>query len=84
MSQAAEDMAQAARPVLEVDGLSKSFGGLMAVAQVGFSVGEGEIFGLIGPNGAGKTTLFNMLTGITRPSQGTVRFPGQRRHGLAA
>ncbi|GFK92959.1 Lipopolysaccharide export system ATP-binding protein LptB [Fundidesulfovibrio magnetotacticus] len=63
--------------VLEVQGLSKSFGGLMAVMGVGFTVQEGEIFGLIGPNGAGKTTLFNMLTGLTRPSAGTVRFQGR-------
>lgn len=63
--------------ILSVDELSKSFGGLMAVAGVSFEVEEGEIFGLIGPNGAGKTTLFNMLTGLTKPSSGTVRFLGQ-------
>jgi len=63
--------------VLEVQGLSKSFGGLMAVMGVGFTVEEGEIFGLIGPNGAGKTTLFNMLTGLTKPSSGSVRFLGE-------
>ncbi|MBI4806872.1 MAG: ABC transporter ATP-binding protein [Desulfovibrio sp.] len=49
----------------------------MAVAGVSFVVEEGEIFGLIGPNGAGKTTLFNMLTGLTKPSAGTVRFLGE-------
>jgi len=68
--------------VLSVDNLSKSFGGLMAVMGVGFEVAEGEIFGLIGPNGAGKTTLFNMLTGLTRPSSGTVRFLGRDITGM--
>jgi branched-chain amino acid transport system ATP-binding protein len=63
--------------ILLIDELSKSFGGLMAVAGVSFEVEEGEIFGLIGPNGAGKTTLFNMLTGLTKPSSGKVRFLGQ-------
>ncbi|WP_043645419.1 ABC transporter ATP-binding protein [Fundidesulfovibrio putealis] len=68
--------------VLSVENLSKSFGGLMAVMGVGFEVAEGEIFGLIGPNGAGKTTLFNMLTGLTRPSSGTVRFMGRDITGM--
>ncbi|MFZ5426300.1 MAG: ABC transporter ATP-binding protein [Thermodesulfobacteriota bacterium] len=63
--------------VLSVKNLSKSFGGLMAVMGVEFEVAEGEIFGLIGPNGAGKTTLFNMLTGLTKPSAGTVTFRGE-------
>lgn len=62
--------------ILSVEDLSKNFGGLMAVAGVSLDVEEGEIFGLIGPNGAGKTTLFNMLTGLTKPSSGTVRFQG--------
>ncbi|GAB6036700.1 ABC transporter ATP-binding protein [Fundidesulfovibrio butyratiphilus] len=68
-------------PVLEVHGLTKLFGGLAAVVQVEFSIRQGEIFGLIGPNGAGKTTLFNMLTGITRPTKGTVRFLGRNVTG---
>ncbi|OGR39789.1 MAG: high-affinity branched-chain amino acid ABC transporter ATP-binding protein LivG [Desulfovibrionales bacterium GWA2_65_9] len=63
--------------ILAVHDLTKAFGGLMAVSDVSFEVQEGEIFGLIGPNGAGKTTLFNMLTGLTRPTAGTVRFLGQ-------
>jgi branched-chain amino acid transport system ATP-binding protein len=63
--------------ILAVDGLSKAFGGLMAVTDVCFEVQEGEIFGLIGPNGAGKTTLFNMLTGLTRPTAGTIHFLGR-------
>ncbi|MBA4358568.1 MAG: high-affinity branched-chain amino acid ABC transporter ATP-binding protein LivG [Desulfovibrio sp.] len=69
--------------VLAVSDLSKAFGGLMAVSDVGFEVQEGEIFGLIGPNGAGKTTLFNMLTGLTKPSTGTIRFLGQDISGHA-
>jgi len=60
--------------VLAARGLSKAFGGLMAVAEVDLEVREGEIFGLIGPNGAGKTTLFNMFTGLTKPTRGAVRF----------
>ena len=63
--------------MLEVQGLSKSFGGLKAVQTVSFSVREGEILGIIGPNGAGKTTLFNLLNGIIRPDAGSVRFAGQ-------
>jgi branched-chain amino acid transport system ATP-binding protein len=63
--------------VLTVSDLSKSFGGLMAVSSVSFEVEEGEIFGLIGPNGAGKTTLFNMLTGLSKPTQGRVSFLGE-------
>ncbi len=63
--------------VLAVDDLTKAFSGLMAVSDLSFEVRQGEIFGLIGPNGAGKTTLFNMLTGLTRPTAGTVQFLGQ-------
>jgi branched-chain amino acid transport system ATP-binding protein len=62
--------------LLEVQGLSKRFGGLTAVSNVSFSVDKGEIFGIIGPNGAGKTTLFNVIAGHYRPSAGTVAFDG--------
>ncbi len=62
--------------MLEVQGLSKSFGGLKAVQNVSFKVREGEILGIIGPNGAGKTTLFNLLNGIIRADSGSVRFAG--------
>jgi branched-chain amino acid transport system ATP-binding protein len=68
-------------PVLSVEGLSKAFGGLMALTDVDFEVQEGEIFGLIGPNGAGKTTLFNMLTGLSRPTTGTIHLLGQDLSG---
>jgi branched-chain amino acid transport system ATP-binding protein len=62
--------------LLEVSGLTKTFGGLMAVAGLSFDVKAGELLSIIGPNGAGKTTLFNLLTGIYRPSSGKVMFDG--------
>ncbi|WP_421998543.1 ABC transporter ATP-binding protein [Reyranella sp.] len=61
-------------PLLAVDGLSKSFGGVHAVREVSFTIPPGVIFSVIGPNGAGKTTLINVLTGILRSSGGRVRF----------
>jgi ABC-type branched-subunit amino acid transport system ATPase component/ABC-type branched-subunit amino acid transport system permease subunit len=64
-------------PLLIVSGLSKSFGGLRAVADVSFEVHAGEILGIIGPNGAGKTTLFNLLDGFLPPDAGDIRFAGQ-------
>jgi branched-chain amino acid transport system ATP-binding protein len=60
--------------ILELSGVAKSFGGLRAVDGVHLSVVEGSITGLIGPNGSGKTTLFNLITGVQRPSAGTIRF----------
>ena len=60
--------------LLSVKGLTKSFGGLMAVNDVSFDLAEGSIMGLIGPNGAGKTTVFNLITGIYRPDQGEILF----------
>ncbi|MEQ6248172.1 ABC transporter ATP-binding protein [Sulfitobacter sp. HNIBRBA3233] len=69
-------------PLLEVSGLTRRFGGLVAVNDVTFSAQEGEIVGLIGPNGAGKTTLFNLLTGIYQPSSGEIRFEGTSSGGL--
>lgn len=64
-------------PILEAQGLSKRFGGLAAVSELGFSLQAGAILGLIGPNGAGKTTAFNLLSGVLRPSAGQVRFRDQ-------
>ncbi len=71
-------------PLLEVVGVSKRFGGLVAVNDVSFSVRGGEIVGLIGPNGAGKSTTFNLLTGVAEASSGEVRFRGERIDGLPA
>ncbi|MDY0274352.1 MAG: ABC transporter ATP-binding protein [Desulfomicrobium sp.] len=68
--------------ILSVDGLSKSFGGLMAVNDVSFEVEKDSIVGLIGPNGAGKTTVFNLITGNYQPNTGTVLFDGQNLVGL--
>jgi branched-chain amino acid transport system ATP-binding protein len=62
--------------VLEVQGLTRRFGGLTAVSEVSFQVEQGEIFGVIGPNGAGKTTLFNVIAGHFGPTAGTVVFEG--------
>ena len=67
--------------LLTLEGVSKSFGGLHALRDVGFSVEAGEIFAIIGPNGAGKTTLFNCIAGAIAPSAGTIRFAGQRIDG---
>ncbi len=63
--------------VLQLSQLSKNFGGLAAVNEVSFTVGEGEIVGLIGPNGAGKTTLFNIINGYYPPSAGRVVYAGR-------
>jgi branched-chain amino acid transport system ATP-binding protein len=63
--------------ILNVHGLTKRFGGLVAVDNVTFDVNKGEVFALIGPNGAGKTTLFNCITGFFAPSLGTVIFDGK-------
>jgi len=73
---ASEPLAAAAAPILEVERIGKRFGGLVALTDVSFSIGRGEIYGLIGPNGAGKTTLFNVLTGIYRQDSGAIRFEG--------
>ncbi len=68
--------------MLEVVGLSKRFGGLMANAEVSFRVEAGEILGVIGPNGAGKSTLFELITGFLKPDAGDVRFQGRSIVGL--
>ncbi len=69
-------------PILRLAGLTKRFGGLVAVDDVSFEIEEGQIFALIGPNGAGKTTLFNTITGIYAPTAGTIGFQGERITGL--
>ncbi|HEU0154634.1 MAG TPA: branched-chain amino acid ABC transporter ATP-binding protein/permease [Stellaceae bacterium] len=72
----------AGRPILVVEGLSKSYGGLRAVDEVGFEVARGAILGIIGPNGAGKTTLFNLLNGFVAPDRGRILFDGRDIVGL--
>lgn len=62
--------------ILEAKGLTKNFGGLLAVKNVDFKVNKGEILGLIGPNGAGKTTIFNMIGGYFKPTRGSIYFKG--------
>ena len=82
--------ADAARQVvLEAAGMTRRFGGLVAVNDVSFAVNDGEVFGLIGPNGAGKTTLFNLMTGLIQPTSGRLRYRGAditalRPHQVAA
>lgn len=69
--------------LLQVRGLSKHFGGLKAVDRVDFSLANGEILGLLGPNGAGKTVCFNLISGVYRPTRGTIHFDQRRTDGLA-
>src|SRR5919204_5765223 len=78
MSDAATDGAL----VLEARKVTRRFGGLVAVREVDFEVGQRQIIGLIGPNGAGKTTFFNCITGMFAPSDGEVLFDGRRINGL--
>jgi branched-chain amino acid transport system permease protein len=68
---------QAAGPLLQVENLSRSFGGLKAVSEVSFAIAQGEILGIIGPNGAGKTTLFNVLNGVLTADAGSAMLAGQ-------
>ena len=68
--------------LLEVQRLSKRFGGVQAVSDLSFSLDEGEMLGLIGPNGAGKTTVFNLVSGFLSPDAGDVRLGGRSVRGL--
>ncbi|MGW4501040.1 ABC transporter ATP-binding protein [Micromonospora sp. NPDC004336] len=68
-------------PLLEVDNVTLRFGGVVALNEVDFTLYKGEILGLIGPNGAGKTTCFNAMTGIYQPTEGQIRFRGQKISG---
>ncbi len=68
--------------MLEVEGLSKRYGGLLANNDISFDVDQGSILGVIGPNGAGKSTLFDLITGYQRPDSGDVHFAGKRLRGL--
>ena len=69
--------------LLEVQGVTKRFGGLNALDDLSFEVSEGEIVSIIGPNGAGKSTVFNVITGLYRPDSGSVRFNGDSIVGLS-
>ncbi|TIW20521.1 MAG: ATP-binding cassette domain-containing protein, partial [Mesorhizobium sp.] len=69
--------------MLEVSGITKRFGGLVAVNNVSFSVREKEILSVIGPNGAGKSTLFKLISSFLRPTSGEVRLKGERISGMA-
>ncbi len=73
-----------ADPVLELSNVSCVFGGVTALDDVSFAIQEGEILGLIGPNGAGKTTCFNVVTGVYKPSAGSIRFKGKPLGGAEA
>jgi ABC-type branched-subunit amino acid transport system ATPase component len=75
-------MTATANPILSLSGVTKRFGGLVAVDNVSFEVGRGEVFALIGPNGAGKTTLFNCITGMFAPTTGNIIFQGKPVGGL--
>jgi branched-chain amino acid transport system ATP-binding protein len=70
--------------MLAVEGLSKRFGGFLAVNRVSFDVRAGEILGLIGPNGSGKSTTFNLIAGNLRPSSGSILFDGKEIGGMPA
>lgn len=69
--------------LLEVENVTRRFGGLTAVSQVSFQVDEGEILGLIGPNGAGKTTVFNLISASLKPDAGRIVFAGRDITGMA-
>jgi branched-chain amino acid transport system ATP-binding protein len=72
-------MAHGRDPLLKVDGISVSFGGLKALNQVSLDVFPGEIVAIIGPNGAGKTTTLNVINGVYKPDEGTILFEGKQR-----
>ncbi|MEM4304288.1 MAG: ABC transporter ATP-binding protein [Candidatus Caldarchaeum sp.] len=69
-------------PILRTEGLTKSFGGIVAVNNVSITIEKGEMVGIIGPNGAGKTTLFNLISGMEKPDHGRVYFNGKDVTGM--
>lgn len=76
--------AASSAPVLEVSGLTRAFGGLIAVNAVDLAVHSGQIVGLLGPNGSGKTTALNLISGVLRPDSGSIRFAGKAIEGMPA
>ncbi len=68
--------------ILELEGISLSFGGVKALSAVSFDVREGEIRAIIGPNGAGKSSMLNVINGVYRPQEGTITFRGEARHDM--
>ena len=70
-----------AQPVLKCQHLGIQFGGLKAVDDFNMEIGESELVGLIGPNGAGKTTVFNLITGVYKPTEGSLYLNGERMNG---
>jgi ABC-type branched-subunit amino acid transport system ATPase component len=72
----------AGRPLLEIAGLRKRFGGVAAADDITLTVHAGELVSVIGPNGSGKTTLFNLITGLIPPDGGSIRFEGREIGGL--
>jgi branched-chain amino acid transport system permease protein len=81
---ATREKLDAGAPLLGVAGVTKRFGGLVAVNNVGFELKAGEILGLIGPNGAGKSTMFNLVTGVLKPDAGRIIFRGEDIAGMKA
>ena len=71
-------------PLLEVRGISRSFGGVQAIRDCSLTAGKGQVTGIIGPNGAGKSTLFNLITGFLEPDRGEIHFNGEQITGWAA
>src|SRR6201989_2142698 len=69
--------------LLELEGVTRRYGALVALDQVSMRVEEGEVRAVIGPNGAGKSTLFNLITGVLKPTYGSVRFAGESLIGLS-
>jgi branched-chain amino acid transport system ATP-binding protein len=76
--------ASSSAPVLEIEALTRAFGGLVAVNALDLTVRSGEIVGLLGPNGSGKTTALNLISGVLRPDAGAIRFSGQAIEGMPA
>ncbi|MBW1667069.1 MAG: ABC transporter ATP-binding protein [Deltaproteobacteria bacterium] len=70
--------------LLEVENLSKAFGGVLAINRLSFSLDQGEVLGLIGPNGSGKSTLFDTITGVLKPDTGRIRFDNKDITGMAS